>query len=456
MQEKIYTVYQLTLAIKNLIEPRFSFVKVEGEITNLKKQSSGHYYFSLKDDQSQISAALFRSQADKLRSIPKEGDRVIATGEISIYAPRGSYQIIVRSLEQAGIGNLLKKLHELKEKLKAAGFFDEKRKKALPLFPKTIGVITSPTGSVIQDILHILGRRHSGFHLILNPVKVQGNGAAQEIAAAIETMNQHQLADVLIIGRGGGSLEDLWPFNEEVVAQAIYHSKIPIISAVGHETDFSISDFVADKRAPTPSAAAEICIQETASQLNFLQTSQKRLNHYLMHLLNRFKVRLESIQKQPVIRNPFLLLTTKMQNLDLLTQRFDENIKNFLYAQEKHLEQYSKYLKSLNPCHLLLRNQKELLRLQNQLDQKMAELLVQKKQQLQYLLQLLESINPLAILQKGYCIAFDEKSSSVIMQTTNLKESQRLRLQFYDGSAMTEVRETILGKINSKDPVNHE
>lgn len=456
MQEKIYTVHQLTLAIKNLLEPRFSFIKVEGEITNLKRQSSGHYYFSLKDDQSQISAALFRSSASKLTFIPKEGDRVVVSGEISVYAPRGSYQIIVRSVEQAGIGNLLKKLHELKEKLKNAGYFNKEHKKALPPFPKVIGVITSPTGSVIQDILHILSRRNSGFHLILNPVKVQGEGAAKEIAKAIDEMNRYSVADILIVGRGGGSLEDLWPFNEEIVADAIYRSTIPVISAVGHETDFSISDFVADKRAPTPSAAAEICIKETASQLEYLKTSQKRFNHWLIHLLHRFKVRLESLEKQPIIRNPYLILTTKMQNLDLLTQRFDESLKNTLFSEKKSLSHYAKQLKSLSPINHLRRSQKELSFYKQQFDRKIRELLSLKRQRLLSVAQLSESINPLAILQKGYCIAFDEKKPSVILNASSLQKEQKLRLQFYDGTAITEVCQTTLEKINTRDPVSHE
>ena len=239
---KILSVTELTSAIKAVIEPSFQGIAVKGEISNFKLQSSGHLYFTLKDAGSQISAVLFKGNAACLNKMPKEGDQVVAKGEISLYAPRGQYQIIVRELQFLGLGDLLLKLQQLKEQLQMRGWFDPAHKKKLPKLPKRIGVVTSPTGAVIQDILQVLTRRFAGFHVILNPVKVQGEGAAQEIAQAISDFNRLKLADVLIVGRGGGSIEDLWAFNEEVVAKAIFESDIPIISAVGHETDFTIAD----------------------------------------------------------------------------------------------------------------------------------------------------------------------------------------------------------------------
>ncbi|MES2121396.1 MAG: exodeoxyribonuclease VII large subunit, partial [Chlamydiota bacterium] len=240
MQE-ILSVSELTNEIKKQIESRFPAVAVKGEISNLKEQSSGHIYFTLKDAGAQLSAVLFRGNARELSRLPKNGDQVVLRGEISLYTPRGQYQMIVRNLEYAGVGELLLKLHAMKAKLQGLGWFDASRKRPLPRFPKTIGVVTSPTGAVIQDIVQVLSRRNAGVHLILHPVKVQGEGAAEEIARAIEEFNRFHLADLLIVGRGGGSLEDLWAFNEECVARAIFQSKIPVISAVGHETDFSIA-----------------------------------------------------------------------------------------------------------------------------------------------------------------------------------------------------------------------
>jgi exodeoxyribonuclease VII large subunit len=277
----VLSVSGLTQSIKLLLEGQFKFVSVQGEISNCKLQSSGHLYFSLKDAQSQIGAVMFKGDLASVDSIPKDGDQVIVKGAVNVYAPSGRYQIVVRSMEKAGLGALLLQLEALKAKLKAQGYFDAARKKPLPKFPKTIGVVTSPTGAVIQDILNVLTRRISGFHLILNPVKVQGPGAAQEIASAIDFFNRHQLADVLIVGRGGGSLEDLWAFNEEAVIQAIYNSKIPIVSAVGHETDFTLADFVADVRAPTPSAAAELVVQEKGAELQKLAQMQRGIRQGL-------------------------------------------------------------------------------------------------------------------------------------------------------------------------------
>jgi exodeoxyribonuclease VII large subunit len=269
-EHPILTVSQLSQAIKLSLETAFPFVQLQGEISNCKPHSSGHLYFSLKDAHAQISAVMFRPDAATLKFTPKDGTQVIAIGEINVYPTSGKYQIVVRELRPMGIGELLLKLEELKMKITKLGWFRKEHKKPLPKFPKRIGVVTSPTGAAIQDMLNILTRRFSGFHLILYPVKVQGEGAAQEIAHAIEQFNHYELADVLIVGRGGGSIEDLWAFNEEVVAKAIFESKIPIISAVGHETDHCIADYVADIRAPTPSAAAEIVIAEKGQQLHHL------------------------------------------------------------------------------------------------------------------------------------------------------------------------------------------
>jgi exodeoxyribonuclease VII large subunit len=298
LSNKVFTVSELSFAIKAHLENKFKLIYVKGEISNFKKHSSGHIYFSLKDKDSQISAALFRGRAANIKKMPTDGDQVIVFGEISVYPPRGSYQIIVRQIDFLGIGELLLKLHALKEELKEKGYFDEKEKKPLPKFPKKIGVVTSETGAVIQDILNVLNRRFYNFHLILSSVKVQGEKAALEIAKAIDEFNKYNLVDVLIIGRGGGSLEDLFAFNEKIVAESIFNSKIPIISAVGHETDTSISDLVADVRAPTPSAAAEIVISEKKAFLKNLKNMQNQITLSIKNLIKFYKNGLKHFLKK--------------------------------------------------------------------------------------------------------------------------------------------------------------
>lgn len=405
---EILTVAELTGDIKKLLESRFAIIKVKGEVSNLKKQASGHVYFTLKDGKAQISAVWFNG-ARSGSEVPKDGDEVIISGELSVYAPRGNYQVIVRKLEKAGVGDLLLKLHELKHKLHAKGYFNKERKRALPPFPKAIGVITSPTGAVIQDIINVLRRRLSGFHLILCPVKVQGEGAAKEISRAIELFNREQNVDLIIVGRGGGSLEDLWAFNEECVADALFHSKIPTIAAVGHETDVSIADFVADVRAPTPSAAAELSCQETSSQIEFLNTCQERLKQALRSQIKQQRMRLEKFAHHPLFASPYGILGLYIQKMDDLQARFEA------FAPKKLLEE--------------------------------------KKEKFQRLVAHLLAIDPKNLLKKGYCIPFDEINQSVIMSAKDLATGQNLNLLFADGKAKVNVNE-IACKKTSNSPSN--
>jgi exodeoxyribonuclease VII large subunit len=415
------SVSELTAAIKSQLEPRFHAICVRGEVSNFKEQSSGHLYFTLKDAEAQISAVLFKGNAKALPRLPKMGDQIIVKGELSVYAPRGNYQIIVREVQFAGVGELLVKLHELKLTLEKRGWFAKEAKKALPKFPKTIGVITSPTGSVIQDILQVLSRRFSGFHLILNPVRVQGEGAAFEIAQAIEQFNRHGLADLLIVGRGGGSLEDLWAFNEEIVAAAIFASKIPIISAVGHETDVCIADFVADVRAPTPSAAAEIALGEKAHHLQLLAQTEKRLRHSLQSLLFQHRKRVEFFAKQPLLSSPFAILSKHFQLLDDFSSDLRESISQHIKQKRLLTESLQKQLELLNPKMMI----------------------EQKKRELAKLVQHLRSIDPKNLLTKGYCILFEEKQNCVILSSQELKKDQRVRLRLHDGQIAATINERI-------------
>ncbi len=399
---KVFSVSELTFAIKGVLEPSFRGIAVKGEISNFKLQSSGHLYFSLKDANAQISAVLFKGNAASLPKLPKEGDQVIASGEISLYAPRGQYQIVIRELQFLGVGELLLKLHQLKEELSKRGWFDPERKKPLPKHPRRIGVVTSPTGAVIQDILHVLTRRFAGVQILLNPVKVQGEGAALEIAQAIDDFNRFHLADLLIVGRGGGSIEDLWAFNEERVAKAIFESKIPIISAVGHETDFTIADWVADVRAPTPSAAAEIAISEKAALLQFLEGVKAQCRQRILQQIAQSKQHLNALKKHPLLSSPYGVLAPAIQRLD----------------------DFARGLERVHPKFKIQEYRDRLNRLTHHL----------------------QSLHPNNVLKKGYAILFSEKGDSVILSAKDLRQGQTVTALLQDGKAGAQIQEIVLNE----------
>lgn len=461
----ILTVSQLTNAIRMALESSFPNITLQGEISNFKLQTSGHLYFSLKDAQAQIGAVMFRADAASLRVVPKDGDNVIIRGDINVYAPTGKYQIVVKEMRHVGIGELLLKLEELKVKLHKRGWFKSEHKKPLPKSPKRIGVVTSPTGAVIQDILNILKRRFAGFHLILNPVKVQGEGAAQEIAKAIDDFNKYDLADVLIVGRGGGSIEDLWAFNEEIVATAIFNSRIPIISAVGHETDHCIADYVADVRAPTPSAAAELVSADKAQQMVQLAHMHKRLYQTLSHLLRSKRHQLNGLLKQPVLTSPYMLLGRWMQRVDDIRQDLDDFIKQFLHRKRLVLEGRQKQIEALKPNAKILHfrqklqqfdralyntismrisnTRKQILQKNDRLNQSWKVKFHSRYQIYKQICSALNSIDPKNLLTKGYCILFAEKEGSVITSINAVKKQQDIRVLLSDGSLISTVKEVL-------------
>jgi exodeoxyribonuclease VII large subunit len=441
--EAIFTVTQLTAAIKQKLEGSFPFLSVRGEVSNLRHQASGHTYFTLKDAGAQISAVLFRGNSQNLTRKPKEGDQIVAKGELSVYPPRGNYQMLVRTIEYSGVGELLQQLHALKIKLETKGWLRSEIKKPLPKLPKKIGVITSPTGSVIQDILHILSRRFSGFQLILYPVKVQGEGAAEEIARAIDFCNQYQVADVLIVGRGGGSLEDLWPFNEERVAEAIFHSKIPIISAVGHETDFTIADFVADLRAPTPSAAAEMVTQEKNQLLLNLQKAKARATQGLQAHLRTHKQLLQSLRRQPPLSSPYTLLGPYLQKIDEIQEDVDEAMRRQIVQWKLRLNGLQRQKEILNPQTQLAQLKLRFTKSEKELLYTIRLRLKEKKERLAKLIAHLRAIDPRNLLKKGYSIVFHEKSDSVILSTSKVEPGDRLRVQLSDGKLLVNIEEKL-------------
>lgn len=438
---KVLSVTELTLAIKSLLEPQFRALSIRGEISNFKLQSSGHLYFSLKDAGSQISAVLFKGNAASLSRLPKEGDQVIAQGEISLYAPRGQYQLVIRELQFLGVGELLLKLHQLKETLQARGWFDPKYKKPLPKLPRRIGVVTSPTGAVIQDILHVLTRRFAGFHVILNPVKVQGEGAAQEIARAIEEFNRYDLADVLIVGRGGGSIEDLWAFNEEIVAKAIFESRIPVISAVGHETDFTIADGVADVRAPTPSAAAEIAIAEKLGLLKALsqarQTCMSRVGSQVVHL----RQRLGALQKHPLFSSPYALLAQPIQNLDHVREDLTEAFFHQTREKRGRLDALKRQLEVLKPSSQIAQIRQRLSGYPSRILVALQQQIRSKKEKALRIEEHLRSLHPKKLLKQGYSLVF--VGDLLIRSAQDLKPNQSFYAVLHDGRVAATVNNTV-------------
>jgi len=323
IEKHIYTVSELTRYIRTVLEDTFPAVWVEGEISNFIQHTSGHMYFSLKDESSVLNCVLFKGINQRLKFKPGNGQKVIAAGKISVYDKRGQYQLYVEKIEPKGIGALQLALEQLKKRLEKEGLFDKARKKPIPYLPQRIGVITSPTGAAIRDILNVTKRRFQNVDLILNPVRVQGKGSELEIAEAIEDFNKFKKLDVIIVGRGGGSLEDLWAFNEEIVARAIFESKIPIISAIGHEIDWTIADFVSDFRAPTPSAAAELVIPRKEDLKKRVEELVTRIKQYPLELLQQYEQELDDLIKD---------LAKSMKHIVDITQGKLENLWGKLHA----------------------------------------------------------------------------------------------------------------------------
>jgi exodeoxyribonuclease VII large subunit len=349
MQAEIYTVSEITKKIKDILEGSIPKIWVEGEISNYTLHSSGHRYFSLKDENSQIRCVFWRFRNNSLKFEPEDGMKVIALGNITVYQRGGQYQLDVILLQPAGIGKLELEFQRLKEKLAREGLFDEEHKLPLPEFPETIGVVTSPTGAAIRDIIKIIHRRFPSVRIIINPVRVQGKEAAEEIAQAIKEFNQYKEVDLLIVGRGGGSLEDLWAFNEEIVARAIYNSKIPIISAVGHEIDFTIADFVADLRAPTPSAAAELAVKDRTELLKEMNSIFRKLIYFQSNLIEYSKQRLKGLMESYGLRRPMDFVIQRSQRTDDLLKTLIKSIKNSFEFRKKSLSLVLGKLNALSP-----------------------------------------------------------------------------------------------------------
>ena len=355
INDKFCTVSEITREIRTSLEHKFSNIGVLGEISNVRKPSSGHIYLTLKDKNSQLQAVVFRNSASRIKFELKDGMEVVSFGSVTVYEPRGQYQLIINKIEPKGIGALQLAFQQLKEKLEKEGLFDHAHKKNIPFMPKKIGIVTSPTGAAIKDILNIIDRRFANVEILIYPVKVQGEGAAQEIAEAITELNNYSDIDVIISGRGGGSLEDLWAFNEEIVARSIYNSKIPVISAVGHEIDLTIADLVADKRALTPSEAGELVVPRKDLLIVKTEKFKTRLLQSLTGKLRLSKEKLDRIANSYAIRQPFDKFNRWQQKLDDLSQRLNLNITHALNSEREKLSGIAGKLESLSPLNVLKR-----------------------------------------------------------------------------------------------------
>ncbi len=355
--EQTMTVSQLNLFIKDILGqiPILNNIKIKGEISNFKHHSSGHMYMSLKDESGVLRAVMFRTSAMSLTFKPENGMQVIAQGRVAVYERDGQYQLYINSMEQDGKGNLYEQFEKLKAKLQAEGLFDQTTKKPIPRYPKRIGIITAPTGTAVRDIINILSRRFKAADVCLCPALVQGDGAAISIKRAIEYFNANKLADVLIVGRGGGSIEDLWAFNEEVVARAIFESEIPIISAVGHETDFTIADFVADLRAPTPSAAAELAVPSGDELTDKFESAEMRLKNSARKILETKGLRLKMYAENRVLRDPISKISEKGIYLDNLSRLFENSVLSTLTKKQQELGLVASKLDGLSPLSTLSR-----------------------------------------------------------------------------------------------------
>ncbi len=483
----ILSVSEITNAIKSQLEPMFRHIWVRGEVTNYHLQSSGHHYFSLSEGGSALAAVMFRASAASLVQPIKNGDTIVAEGEISVYPPRGSYQLVVRRLMHVGLGEALLKLKALKQKLQALGWFHAERKRALPSNIRTIGLVTSPTGAVLHDIINILTRRLGSYHLIVNPVRVQGEGAALQISRAIREFNAFSLADVIIICRGGGSAEDLAAFNEEIVAAACIESAIPIVSAIGHETDLSITDLVADLRAPTPSAAAELVSHERSERVQKVTLLSNNMQRLVKNRLQAASSALQTYRRRCDQSSPQRLIEYYALRLDEMSTALTEALRRVLSSKKVFLSQTARALRQQAPTTKLTEQKARLSHLEKEIlarlpmailirktalsqttrlfDEKMKRHLVSAQQrygsrdwdkelqaaitrrhiglhrQLSRLTSNLQALNPQRTLERGYAIVFRGNSKQVIRSVNMVQPQEPITIMVADGTIFATAHE---------------
>jgi len=443
-EKTILTVSRLTALLRGVLEENFEQLWVQGEVSNLSYPSSGHCYFTLKDAGAQLRCVMFKNAVKNLKFRLTDGMALIARGHISVFDQRGEYQLICEYMEPAGIGALQTAFVQLKEKLALEGLFNEAHKISLPRFPQRIGVITSPTGAAIHDILNVLKRRFASLEVLLYPVRVQGEGSALEIARAIDEMNRRAEVDILIVGRGGGSLEDLWAFNEEAVARAVYRSKIPIISAVGHETDWTICDFVADLRAPTPSAAAELVIASSDELRSQIEALSGRLQRSVENLLSAYDGRLEGLRR--ALHDPRTMLGHLAQRMDDLTGRLETGLSVAVSRRRDRFERLQDALRHNNPKGGIEALRQRITLLSVRADGLLNQRLEAIRQGFGDNAARLEVLSPLKTLARGYAIATHGNAGSVVTDAGSLAIGEQLLLRLYQGQARCRVESLETGK----------
>lgn len=434
----VMSVTQLTKKLRRLLEQQFGHIWVEGELSNVRRQANGHAYFTLKDAGAQLSCVLFRGQVRPGMPAPEDGLHVQLGGEISVYEPRGQYQLIVADMQVAGVGALQAKFEALKRRLAAEGLFEMARKRPLPAFPSRIALVTSPSGAALRDMLNILGRRAPWVQVMIFPVRVQGEGAAAEIAAALRRLGDPESLglprpDVIIVARGGGSMEDLWCFNEEVVARALAESPIPTVSAVGHEIDFTIADFAADMRALTPSAAAELVVPDRADLLRRLQAQRRALTSHALEGLRHARTIVAFHGRGPLTREPARLLAQGVQQVDDLRAELRRAADAALRVHRDRLGQMSHRLAAQRPAHVLAQRGQVLAHLQTRLDAARARQCAAAGERWQRAADLLRSLGPHAVLSRGYTMTL-APNGQALTRATQVRPGDRLTTRLADGT----------------------
>lgn len=449
----IFTVSRLNTTVRQLLEKEMGSVWLSAEISNFTQPASGHWYFTLKDDGAQVRCAMFRNSNRRVTFRPQHGQQVLVRATITLYEPRGDYQLIIESMHPAGEGLLQQQFEQLKAKLAGEGLFDQQHKQPLPQPAKQVGVITSATGAALHDVLRVLHRRDPSLPVVIYPTAVQGADAPAAIAYAIELANLRNECDVLIVGRGGGSLEDLWSFNEERVARAIFASRIPVVSAVGHETDITIADFVADLRAPTPSAAAEIVSRNQTELLRQLQSQQQRLEMAMDYYLARQQRHYTRLEHRLQQQHPQLRLARQQTALFRLQQRLTESMDHRLRQATRQHDRLAQRLAAQQPQSRLFQAQRSLEQMHYRLQQGMEKSLNRSRQQFATLAAQLEGVSPLATLARGFSVTTDP-SGRVVKKTTQLHSGDTLRTRLDDGWVESQVTRLMPEKTRRRKPAS--
>ena len=434
----IYTVSRLNREVRTILETGFPLLWIEAELSNFARPASGHWYFSLKDEAAQVKCAMFRNRNQLVKVLPENGKQVLVRAKIGLYEPRGDYQLIIEHMEEAGDGALRRKFELLKTKLSQEGLFDATHKQAIPDAVKRVGIITSSTGAAIHDILTTLKRRYPMEKTIVYPVPVQGKGASRKISDAIKKANTRNEVDVIILARGGGSLEDLWEFNEEEVARAIYASKIPVVTGIGHEVDFTIADFVADQRAATPTAAAELISPDRYQQLQKIASLESHLTYLIEQNLQQKQQQLDWLSKR--IRHPKDQLQIIKNKVNELSQRNIASMKNMIQARRSQAELIHAKIQQHNPSHQLKQLKQQYENISSRFKISSQQIVLSRSKKLEQLIYTLDAVSPLHTLKRGYAIIKDE-NNNIVRKVKDVKKNQLIKTELAKGSILSTITE---------------